>query len=70
MICPSCNGKLGVVDMVRDTQDVYRRRKCKACGRLVYTLESEVEPDSVYRNNWTACDHNIRNKNKEGKSND
>lgn len=69
MVCPECNGKLRVIDMVRDTQDVYRRRKCTVCNRLIYTLESEVEPSAEYRNNWAICVHNSRTKNKEDISN-
>lgn len=67
MICPACGGKLEVVDTVRNTEDVYRRRKCTACNRLVYTLESEVEPDAAFRNNWAICVHNSRTQNKEEK---
>lgn len=65
MICPECSGKLNVVDTVRDTEDVYRRRRCATCGRLVYTRESEVYPNAVYRSNWAACVQNTRNQNKE-----
>lgn len=65
MICPECSGKLNVVDTVRDTEEVYRRRKCSVCGRLVYTRESEVYPNAVYRSNWATCVHNKRNQNKE-----
>jgi transcriptional regulator NrdR family protein len=65
MVCPSCYGKLEVVDTVRDSDKVYRRRKCKACGELVYTLESEVEPDSVYRGTWANLVYNSRSQNKE-----
>lgn len=63
MICPVCEGKLEVVDVVRDIDDIYRRRKCKSCGQLVYTTESEVKPDTAFRNAWNAC----ARKNKEEK---
>ena len=67
MVCPVCYSKLEVVDTVRDTDDIYRRRKCKACGKLVYTLESEVEPDAAYRNTWANLVYNSRTHNKEDK---
>lgn len=60
MICPSCNGKLEVVDVVRDVDDIYRRRKCKSCGQLIYTTESEVKPDTAFRAAWNACARNTR----------
>ena len=65
MICVSCGGKLEVVDVLRDTDDVYRRRKCKLCGRLLYSHESFVEPDDSFRATWNTLDRNIRTKNKE-----
>lgn len=69
MICPSCSGKLRVIDMVRDTDDVYRRRKCTVCQRFVYTKETEVEHDAEFKNIWAVCLHNKR-ANKEDKTND
>lgn len=60
MICPACNGKLEVVDVVRDSDDIYRRRKCKSCGQLIYTTESEVTPDTAFRAAWNACERNSR----------
>lgn len=65
MLCPACSNKLKVVETVRNDEEVYRRKRCTVCGKLVFTLESEVEPDSAYRNNWLVCDHNNRMKNKE-----
>lgn len=64
MFCISCGGKLEVVDVVRDLDDVYRRRKCKSCGKLVFTFESEVEPTDSFRAAWNECNRNIRNRNK------
>lgn len=58
MICPVCEGKLEVVDTVRDIDDIYRRRKCKLCGQLIYTTESEVQPDTAFRAAWNACARN------------
>ena len=67
MVCSDCDGKLTVVDIVRDEDYVYRRKKCTVCGRLVYTREYEVIPDAMYRSIWNMNLQNKRNKNKEEK---
>ena len=67
MICPACDGKLEVVEVVRNIDYVYRRRRCKACGHLVYTTEAEVNPSANFRAVWNMCDYDARNKNKEEK---
>lgn len=67
MNCPSCGGKLGVVDMKQDTQSVYRRRKCPECGQLIYTLESEVVRDAEFSANWATLTNESRYKNKRKK---
>ena len=65
MFCTSCGGRLGVVEVLRDTDDIYRRRKCKKCGRLLYSHEVFIEPDDSFRATWNECDRNARSKNKE-----
>lgn len=65
MLCPACSSKLKVVDTVRNDEEVYRRKRCTVCGKLVFTRELEVEPDPEYRNIWQSCDNDIRNKTKE-----
>lgn len=65
MLCPACSNKLKVVETVRNDEEVYRRKRCTVCGKLVFTRELEVEPDNEYRYNWSICDYNNRNKTKE-----
>ena len=65
MICPACDGKLEVVETVRNVDYVYRRRRCKSCGHLIYTTESEVNPDTSFRSVWNMCDYDARNRVKE-----
>lgn len=68
MLCNSCGGRLDVIEVLRDTDDIYRRRKCKKCGRLLYSHEAFVEPDDSFRATWNKLDHNNRNKTKEEKT--
>lgn len=65
MLCLSCGGKLEVIEVLRDTDDIYRRRKCKVCGRLLFSHESFVEPDESFRSTWNELDRSNRNKTKE-----
>lgn len=67
MLCAECGGKLEVIDVVRDEDDIYRRRKCKICGKLSYSHEEFVEPDDSFRAAWNKIDSTIRNKGKEEK---
>lgn len=56
MKCPKCGGKLGVIDTFSEGTSVYRRRKCKECGYLCYSVEnivpynSEIGSIFAYRN--------------------
>lgn len=62
MLCPECNGKLEVVETVKNLDYIYRRRRCKSCGQLIYTTEKEVSPTTAFRSAWNAC---AKNKYKE-----
>lgn len=59
MKCPDCNVKYLVKDVRYDTDDecmfdtiVYRRRQCPVCGRIVYTMECEIEEDESFMKAW------------------
>ena len=41
MICVECGKKSTVTNTVRDKGKVYRRRRCKGCGKAWYTEEVE-----------------------------
>ena len=46
MKCP-CGGELRVNDTVTNGLRTYRRRKCKECGRIIFTTEridKSIEP--------------------------
>lgn len=51
MVCSKCGGKVKV-DMVvknEDKNEIYRKRKCKNCGRYFYTMEFESHFDDRFR---------------------
>ena len=52
MLCRDCGEPCTVVDCVGNAEYVYRRRKCKSCGYVMYTEEYEmIDPEPYY----TAC---------------
>lgn len=54
MRCPVCAGKLKTVMTRADCEQVYRKRKCRNCGQIVYTVEAENEEEAkeVMRRLW------------------
>ena len=50
MVCPECkSANISVVDtMPGNYNEVYRRRKCKDCKRLIYTVEFEFKDESLF----------------------
>lgn len=47
MICPECEGKTKVIDSRVVEENVFRKRECKECGKIIYTEETEIEDDVV-----------------------
>lgn len=43
MTCPNCSGATTVTDTGTGSDEVIRRRKCKKCGYIFYTVEHEIE---------------------------
>lgn len=39
MICPECGGDTSVNNTATDADKIYRLRKCKKCGKKLYTIE-------------------------------
>lgn len=54
MNCPKCNEKTTVTDVVliHTLNEQYRRRKCVACGHVIYTTEFEVKYTDDYATLW------------------
>jgi transcriptional regulator NrdR family protein len=55
MICPKCGSdKAGVTDTVKnpDANEIYRKRKCRDCGKAFHTIEFEVDYDDQFVEGW------------------
>lgn len=54
MNCPNCKVKSYVLDAVNNTveHETYRKRKCRGCGKVFFTLEFEVENDKPFMRKW------------------
>lgn len=61
MLC-ECGGKVGVIDTYGDVGKVYRRRKCKKCGKTFLTIES------IGKTNIVLSNLNFKNKRKKNES--
>lgn len=59
MTCQICGGDTKVVDTARSSDEVIRRRKCKACGEVFYTVERDT-------NNKFAANLLVEYKTKKG----
>ena len=62
MNCPECGGKVRVMDVVNDCERVIRRRKCKECDHLFFTIEKR---DSKARYEFTKLNR-VKCKRKKG----
>lgn len=58
MICPKCNAKSSIVGSILNAGDneVYRRRKCRECGHIFYSVEFEVDDNVAYRDYFNKAD--------------
>lgn len=63
MNCSYCGGDTQVTDTNYNgnANERYRRRKCKACGRVIWTIEFEVDYDERYQEQWRSCDRHSKN---------
>ena len=54
MKCPKCGGKSYVTDTAQNTEtnETYRRRKCRECQHVFYTAEAEVRRDKDFIDAW------------------
>lgn len=72
MNCPVCNGETKVVD-TRHTpkNETYRKRKCKKCGDIFFTLEFDVFASDRVIEEWNKCERSrLMRIKKEEKKND
>lgn len=57
MQCPKCtlDGLVKVVKTVNvPGNEVYRRKRCEACGHTFHTVEFEVEVDKRFKREWAT----------------
>lgn len=56
MVCPECGGELRGIDSVHNTKEneVLRRKRCTKCGRLVITVEFEIERNEQFQRDWNT----------------
>ncbi len=54
MDCPICNNKSDVIDSVKNPiqKETYRKRKCKKCGNIFYSVEFEAIYDKRLASDW------------------
>ena len=54
MICPKCGGKTGVIDnsSCASSNEEMRKRCCKECGYIFYTVEFIAEYDDYFKKIW------------------
>lgn len=67
MVCPECGGELRGIDSVYNTKEneVLRRKRCTKCGRLVVTVEFEIERNEQFQRDWN--EYKNRGKKEEDK---
>ena len=54
MKCPKCSNKSTVIDYVKTPEnEIYRKRKCKTCGHIFYSVEFVAEQDEVFEKEWS-----------------
>lgn len=54
MVCPKCGGKTTVFNNCfnPETNEEYRRRRCKTCNYTFFTMEFEVEYTRQFDKDW------------------
>lgn len=67
MNCPNCGGKIRVLDVRQDFHDneTYRKKECRDCHYIFFTIEYDVNPDSMIKK-WASLDRSYHRR-KEAK---
>lgn len=53
MQCPKCGHTTQVTHLTtNDENEEYRRRRCRWCGHIFYTIEFEVEVNDAFKEEW------------------
>ena len=67
MRCPYCHENASVMDTREYVQGMVRRRKCRACGRLFYSVEKVVDYEEGLRIIYEAQNEHYHRKVKKNK---
>ena len=62
----SCGGKLKVIDTRHHGAETYRQNRCQKCGKLVYTLEFEIDYDNQVDAIWKSILRQHRKEQSDG----
>lgn len=62
----NCGGSLKVIETRHDGAETYRQKRCKKCGKLVYTLEFEIEYDEQVDAIWKSIMRKHRKEQSDG----
>ena len=53
MKCPKCGHITQVTHLTTSGEnEEYRRRRCRWCGRVFFTIEFDIEENEQLRNEW------------------
>lgn len=70
MTCSECGGKLKAIDSVHTPEyEMYRLRRCDGCGRIIYTVEYEIEDTEDVRKTWSKY-HRANSSNRKDRKDD
>lgn len=64
MNCPLCNGNTRVTDCILMEEENYRKRKCKDCGKIFFTLEFEAIENEDFKKTWRKHYRGRKNENR------
>ena len=53
MKCPICGNNTKVIDVRHDCESIGRKRECKTCGHIFYSVEFIAEQDDVFEKEWS-----------------
>ena len=62
MKCPICGGDVTVVDVRHDCESVGRKRKCKSCSHIFYTMERDCIKSEFYALEWRKPKRRVKKK--------
>ena len=57
MKCPKCGGEVKLLESINTpSNEIYRKRKCKDCKKIFYTIEFEVEDNKRFMDEYEVYD--------------